>query len=591
MAATGFHLPKTAASTQQQNDLSEEREKSRRSVFVGNIPYEATEEHLREIFGQAGPVLSFRLVYDRESGKPKGYGFCEYKDLETAQSAMRNLNGVELHGRNLRVDSAASEKNKEESRESEKEVSPYGKEVSPDEAPEVISQAVASLPPEQMFELMKQMKICIQNNPDEARQMLLQNPQLAFALLQAQVIMKIVDPKVAHALLHQPRGEALPTSGPTKSVPSSGIPPSSSSVSGLGPGTAPPSSGPGPVSSASQSSIGRPREMPPSSGPPDGWRPSDDMRPDMDVDLMNRDFRGPPAMEIRGGQDLRGPPGAEVMGQRDFRGGPPTSMERDEMCMRDMRGPPQDKEFRDFRDDRFREYSGPPFDPRDREISGPMMDRGPMDPRERGPPQGMEPRDPRMRGEMRGPNDPRAQPPQRGTLDRGPPEVRPPGEIRGGPPDSWGPPPERRGPIDPRVGGGDPRASPREDRMMREGRPPPPEMRGPPVDPRDPRSQSGPPREQRGGPPFERWGPPDPRGPPNERRGMPPEGRGIPRGPPGPPDARFRPGPEQESFYEGRPPPPTSQGGPLEGPPRGPNGHGSGKPGPPTSETSPFQQW
>ena len=87
------------------------------AVFVvGNIPYEATEEHLREIFGQAGPVLSFRLVYDRESGKPKGYGFCEYKDLETAQSAMRNLNGVELHGRNLRVDSAASEKNKEENR-------------------------------------------------------------------------------------------------------------------------------------------------------------------------------------------------------------------------------------------------------------------------------------------------------------------------------------------------------------------------------------------------------------------------------------------------------------------------------------------
>ena len=43
--------------------------------------------------------------------------------------------------------------------ELDKEVSPYGKEVSPEEAPEVISQAVASLPPEQMFELMKQMKV------------------------------------------------------------------------------------------------------------------------------------------------------------------------------------------------------------------------------------------------------------------------------------------------------------------------------------------------------------------------------------------------------------------------------------------------
>lgn len=56
----------------------------------------------------------YRLVFDRETGKPKGYGFCEYKDQETALSAMRNLNGYELNGRALRVDSAASEKNREE---------------------------------------------------------------------------------------------------------------------------------------------------------------------------------------------------------------------------------------------------------------------------------------------------------------------------------------------------------------------------------------------------------------------------------------------------------------------------------------------
>lgn len=56
---------------------------------------------------------------------------------------------------------------------------------------------MSSLPPEQMFELMKQMKLCIQNNPNEARNMLLQNPQLAYALLQAQIVMKIVDPQVA----------------------------------------------------------------------------------------------------------------------------------------------------------------------------------------------------------------------------------------------------------------------------------------------------------------------------------------------------------------------------------------------------------
>ena len=65
-------------------------------------------------------VYNFRLVYDRETGKPKGYGFCEYKDQDTAQSAMRNLNGTEIHGRQLRVDSAASQKqgNNEESKNS-----------------------------------------------------------------------------------------------------------------------------------------------------------------------------------------------------------------------------------------------------------------------------------------------------------------------------------------------------------------------------------------------------------------------------------------------------------------------------------------
>uniref|UniRef100_A0A3B5MCQ0 Cleavage stimulation factor, 3' pre-RNA, subunit 2 n=1 Tax=Xiphophorus couchianus TaxID=32473 RepID=A0A3B5MCQ0_9TELE len=176
-------------------------DRSLRSVFVGNIPYEATEEQLKDIFSEVGLVVSFRLVYDRETGKPKGYGFCEYQDQETALSAMRNLNGREFSGRALRVDNAASEKNKEELKSLGTGTpiieSPFGDSVSPEEAPESISRAVASLPPEQMFELMKQMKLCVQNSPQEARNMLLQNPQLAYALLQAQVVMRIVDPEIA----------------------------------------------------------------------------------------------------------------------------------------------------------------------------------------------------------------------------------------------------------------------------------------------------------------------------------------------------------------------------------------------------------
>ncbi|XP_026878390.1 cleavage stimulation factor subunit 2 isoform X3 [Electrophorus electricus] len=182
-------------------------DRSLRSVFVGNIPYEATEEQLKDIFSEVGLVVSFRLVYDRETGKPKGYGFCEYQDQETALSAMRNLNGREFSGRALRVDNAASEKNKEELKSLGTGApiieSPYGDSCSTEEAPESISRAVASLPPEQMFELMKQMKLCVQNSPQEARNMLLQNPQLAYALLQAQVVMRIVDPEIALKMLHR----------------------------------------------------------------------------------------------------------------------------------------------------------------------------------------------------------------------------------------------------------------------------------------------------------------------------------------------------------------------------------------------------
>lgn len=217
-------------------------DKSARSVFVGNIPYEATEEKLKEIFSEVGTVLSFKLVYDRENGKPRGYGFCEYMNPEIALCAMRNLNGYEIGGRTLRVDSACTEKNQMmqalggaagttgagntpqgavgmATGIGSNESGPYGESVDPEKAPEAISKAVASLPPEQMFELMKQMKMCIQNNPQEARNMLLQNPQLAYALLQAQVVMRIVDPDMALQMLHKatnkplslgPRGEPMP---------------------------------------------------------------------------------------------------------------------------------------------------------------------------------------------------------------------------------------------------------------------------------------------------------------------------------------------------------------------------------------------
>lgn len=222
--------------------MNDVMDKSMRSVFVGNIPYEVTEDKLKDIFSEVGPVVSFKMVYDRDTGKPKGYGFCEYKDQETALSAMRNLNGYEIAGRTLRVDNACTEKSRMElqSLMTESNVtteSPYGPAVDSSKAPEVISKTVASLPPEQMFQLMQQMKLCIQNNPQEARQMLTQNPQLAYALLQAQVVMRIVDPETAVEMLHR----ASPQ------VPPIGVTPQSASMNRPPPSHMPPSAGGPPI--------------------------------------------------------------------------------------------------------------------------------------------------------------------------------------------------------------------------------------------------------------------------------------------------------------------------------------------------------
>ncbi|EEB08850.1 mRNA cleavage and polyadenylation specificity factor complex subunit Ctf1 [Schizosaccharomyces japonicus yFS275] len=73
-------------------------------VFVGNIPYDATEKQMADIFHQIGTVRSFKLVLDPETNQPKGYGFCEFHDPETAASAVRNLNNFPFGARKLRVE-------------------------------------------------------------------------------------------------------------------------------------------------------------------------------------------------------------------------------------------------------------------------------------------------------------------------------------------------------------------------------------------------------------------------------------------------------------------------------------------------------
>jgi len=78
-----------------------------KKLYVGNVPYQATEEELRSFFEQAGvTVESAALVRDRYSGEPRGFGFVEINDDNQAQQAIDSLNGKDFLGRNLIVNEA-----------------------------------------------------------------------------------------------------------------------------------------------------------------------------------------------------------------------------------------------------------------------------------------------------------------------------------------------------------------------------------------------------------------------------------------------------------------------------------------------------
>ena len=77
-----------------------------KNIYVGNLPFRTTEESVRDLFGRYGPVQSVKLISDRETGKPRGFGFVEMDDDAAADEAIRYLDGTELEGRSLKVNEA-----------------------------------------------------------------------------------------------------------------------------------------------------------------------------------------------------------------------------------------------------------------------------------------------------------------------------------------------------------------------------------------------------------------------------------------------------------------------------------------------------
>jgi RNA recognition motif-containing protein len=74
-------------------------------LYVGNLPFSATEDAVRALFSKHGTVEKVSLITDRDTGRPRGFGFVEMSNAD-ASRAMQALNGTDLDGRSLKINEA-----------------------------------------------------------------------------------------------------------------------------------------------------------------------------------------------------------------------------------------------------------------------------------------------------------------------------------------------------------------------------------------------------------------------------------------------------------------------------------------------------
>ena len=76
------------------------------NMYIGNLAYDVTENDLKNAFSEFGEVASVKIITDKFSGRPKGFGFVEMPDNSEADQAIKALNGKILNGRSIKVNQA-----------------------------------------------------------------------------------------------------------------------------------------------------------------------------------------------------------------------------------------------------------------------------------------------------------------------------------------------------------------------------------------------------------------------------------------------------------------------------------------------------
>lgn len=95
--------PSTKQQQQQQQRLEFQKDINSHSIFISRIPDETTPDEIESFFHSTGTINRVTILYDHQTGKPKGYAYVEYQDSQGSQNAIEQLNGQMFKGKQLKV--------------------------------------------------------------------------------------------------------------------------------------------------------------------------------------------------------------------------------------------------------------------------------------------------------------------------------------------------------------------------------------------------------------------------------------------------------------------------------------------------------
>lgn len=160
------------------------------TVFVGNIDFEVSEEKIIEELSVVGKVVSFRMMYDRATGKSKGYGFAEYESPLIAETAVQTLR-ISFNGRLVKINYAESDLPQKQKAVDTQEMVDI----------EEISRVVKSMDRENLKKVLIFLKRMAIDQPTKLKAIFDENKGLVIAVFEALLQLKIIEPSALDSII------------------------------------------------------------------------------------------------------------------------------------------------------------------------------------------------------------------------------------------------------------------------------------------------------------------------------------------------------------------------------------------------------